>query len=349
MSKRVICRLVVVFLASLYRSQGQAEAPFYQGKTITLIQGTAPGGSSDMMVKAAIPYLKKYIPGEPTILSDYVPGGGGVKAANHIYKNVRPDGLTIGNVGGGLVANAVLGETGVLYDINKFIYLGSPHSHYHWVFMTSRESGLTNLEALRSVSGVRVGAQSIGHSVYIVGRLFSFVIGLREPKFVVGYSGPELDVALLRGEFDARINNADTLLKRNPEWLEKGMINVHAIMEVPKGLKHDQFARLPEVEQFAKSERERKVLAMLRAFRQVGSPYILPPGTPTAHVKVLREAMAKTFNDPGFYKEYQKLTGDEATPLMADEMEKAIRELPRDPEVVELFKKIAAGGPLPPR
>ena len=212
-----------------------------------------------MMVKSALPYLKKYIPGEPAIVPEYMPGGGGVKAANHIYKNVRPDGLTIGNVGGGLVSNAVLGEPGVLYDINKLIYLGSPHSHYHWVFMSRREAGLANLEALRSASGVRVGAQSIGHSVYIVGRLFAYLIGLKEPKFVVGYSGPELDLGLLQGEFDARINNADTLVTRNPEWLAKGVINLHAIMEVPKGLKHDHFGSLPEVEQFAKSERERKV------------------------------------------------------------------------------------------
>ena len=116
----------------------------------------------------------------------------------------------------------------------------------------------------------------------------------------------------MEGEFDARINNADTLVTRNPEWLAKGVINLHAIMEVPKGLKHDHFASLPEVEQFAQSDRERKVLAMVRAFRQVGSPYILPPGTPADEVKILREALVKTFNDPSFHKEYKKLTGDDA-------------------------------------
>lgn len=97
-------------------------------------------------------------------MSEYMPGAGGIKAVNHIYKNVRPDGLTVGNVGGGLVSNAVLGEAGVLYDFNKLIYLGSPHSHYHWVFMTRRESALGSLEALRGASGVRIGAQSVGHS-----------------------------------------------------------------------------------------------------------------------------------------------------------------------------------------
>lgn len=326
-----------------------SQAPYYQGKTITIIQATAPGGTGDMMVRAALPSLKKHIPGEPTIVTEYMPGGGGIKAVNHIYKSVRPDGLTVGNVGGGLVSNAILGQPGVLYDLDRLIYLGSPHSTYHWVFMTRSEAGLNNLEKLRATTGVRVGAQSVGHAVYISGRLFSYLLGLKEPKFVVGYSGPEIDLALLRGEVDARVNNADTLVKRNPEWLAKGLVDLHAIMEIPKGDKHPRFVHVPELEDFAKSDKERKVLAMLRAFRSAGSPYILPPGTPKERVEILQMAFSKVFNDPGFYAEYKKLIGDEPTPLMPEAMEATIRQLPRDPENVELFKKIAGAGPLPPR
>src|SRR5215510_7479856 len=87
------------------------------------------------MTRAIVPFLKKHVPGEPTIKFEFMPGSGGTKAANHIFSNVRPDGLTIGRIGGGLIANAVLRETGVRYDLNKFIYLGSSHSTYHWVFL----------------------------------------------------------------------------------------------------------------------------------------------------------------------------------------------------------------------
>ena len=135
----VVALISSVFLLS---HAAFAQTPFYQGKTLTIIQGTEAGGSSDMMTKAMLHALKKHIPGEPTVVSEYMPGGGGIKAANHVFKNVRPDGLTIGRVGGGLVANAVLGEKGVLYDLNKFIYLGSPHSTYHWVFITRSEANL---------------------------------------------------------------------------------------------------------------------------------------------------------------------------------------------------------------
>lgn len=338
-------------LIFLFSTSGPAHAqtPFYQGKTLTIVQGTAPGGSSDMLTRAMIPFLQKHIPGNPTVVSEYMPGGGGIKAANHVFKNTKPDGLTIGRIGGALVANAVLGEKGVLYDLDKFIYLGSPHSTYHWVFLTRREAGVKSIDDLRSASNLRIGAQAVGHSIYFVGRMFAYLLGIKDPSFVVGYSGTELDVALARGEIDARINNADTTLQRNAEAIKSGAVIPHIIMEVPKGLQHHHFTSLPEIETFAKSEQDRKLLRMVRVFRQFGTPSILPPGTPKEQVEILKTAMVKTFKDPQFPAEYKKFTGDDATPLMPDEMEKALKELPRDPETVALFKKLNAAGPLPGR
>lgn len=326
-----------------------AQSHFYYGKKITLVQSSDAGDTSDTMVRAALPTLKKHIPGEPTIKLQFMPGGGGTKAANYIFNNARPDGLTIGRIGGGLVANAVLSAPGVLYDLNKLIYLGSAHSTYHWVFLTRAAANLKSLEALRSAPGLRIGSQAVGHSNYFVGRLFAWLIGLKEPNFLVGYSGNEQDLALVRGELDGRVNNADTLTRRNADLLAKGQINIHAIMEVPRGLKQAGFENLPEIESFAKTDRERKLLRMVRDFRQVGSPYILPPNTPKEAVKVLQEAMAKVFNDPEFHKEYFKLVGEEPTPVLPEEMKKLVKELPRDPEIVALFKKINDAGPLTSR
>lgn len=325
------------------------QVPFYQGKTITIVQGREPGGSGDMRVKAVIPYLRKYVPGNPTVVSEYMTGGGGRKAVNHVYRVTRPDGLTIGNVGGGMVSAAILGEVGVQYDLDKLIYLGSPNSASHYVFMTGKEIGLSSLEKLQQSTGLRIGAQSVGHDNYIVGRLFAYLYGLKEPKFVTGYSGPEVDIALLRGEVDARGNSVDTVLHRNPEWLEKRIVDFQGIIEIPKGDKHPRFPHLLELETFAKAEKENKILALFRAFRLAGSPYILPPGTPRERVNILQEAMRKTFKDPEFYKEYKKLAGGDPSPLMPEGHEKTIRELPRDREVIELFKKVAGADPLPPR
>ena len=126
----------------LVPSYGFSQASFFQGKTITVIQGRDPGGTGDLRVKALFPFLQKYIPGNPTIVSEYMPGGGSRKAANHIYRTARPDGLTIGNFSSAMVSLAVLGESGVLYDIDKFFYLGSPYSTYHAVFISRKQARL---------------------------------------------------------------------------------------------------------------------------------------------------------------------------------------------------------------
>ena len=325
------------------------QAPFYQGKTITVIQGRDPGGTGDLRVKAVLSIVQKHIPGNPTIVNEYMPGAGGRKATNHIYRSVRPDGLTLGNMSSAMVSLAILGESGVQYDIDKFFYLGSPYSTYHAIFVTRKEAGLNNIEKLRAASGIRIGGQSVGFSTYNEGRLFAYLLGLKEPKFIPAYGGAELDPALMRGEIDARATGADTVERRNRDWIEKGLVDFHAIVEVPRGDKHPRFAHLPELESFAASEKERKVIGLARAFRVSGTPFFLPPGTPKERVAILQEAFRRTYKDPEFHKEYKKLTGETPTPLLPEDHEKAIREIPRDPEVIGLYKKLVGAGPLPPR
>lgn len=326
-------------------------APYFQGKTIVLVQGREPGGTGALRVQAAIPFLKKYLPGEPIIVTQFMPGGGGRKATNYIARNAKPDGLTLGNVGSGLVANAVLGSTGVEYDIDKLIYLGASNSTAQYVFGSMARLGLDGLEKLRAHPGLRIGAQTVGHDIYINGRLFSWILGLRDPRFVTGFSGPELDLAMDRGELDARANIPDTILQRNADQLEKKRLNFHAIIQIPKDDRHPHplFNKLPELESFTKSEREHKIITMFRTFRMVGSPYILPPGTPADAVAHWRDAMRKTFRDPAFLKEFKRLSADDATPLLPEAQEKAIKDIPRDADVIALFNKIAGNEPLPPR
>ena len=336
--------LVIVLTAPLH-----AQAPFYQGKTLTIIVSSDAGGTSDLRVKSLVPYLQKYIPGNPTVVLEYMPGGGGRKAANHVYRTARPDGMVIGSMGTTLLAAAIQSESGVLYDLNKFIYLGSSDATTQHIFSTRKEIGLTNLEKLRSAPGIRIGAQSIGHNIYITGRLFAFFLGLKDPKFVVGYSGPEVDLALLRGEVDARSSLIASVVQRTPEWIDKGLVDFHAVLATPTGNRHHRFAHLPELETFAKSHIERKVLALQRAIRLGGSAIVLPPNTPRDRMEILQAAMRKAFNDPGFLASFRKLVGEDPAPLQPEELEKVIQEVPRDPEVIGLFNKIAGSEKLSDR
>jgi hypothetical protein len=325
-----------------------AQAPFYQGKTITLIRGSTPGGAGERRARAVIPYLTKHIPGNPAVVVEFMPGAGGRKAANYMFHRARPDGLTLANIGSGMIVSSVLGETGVEYDIDKFNYLGTPNTGTHYIFITMNRLGLNSLEKLRAHSGLRIVAHAVGHEIYLTGRLFAYMLGLKEPKFVTGFGDPEMVVALTQGEVDGRSQVSESI-ERTPEWIDKGAVDFHAILETPGVKKHPRFAQLPALESFTKSVREQRLLQMHRAFRSVGTPYLFPPGTPKERVETVTEALRTTFRDPAFLNDFKKLTGADATPLPGDEQTKAIKEIPRDREVIELFKKIAGGDPLPPR
>ncbi len=322
---------------------------FYAGKTVTLVATTAPGGTGDLRVRAMAPFFKKHLPGNPSVVIEYISGGGGRKGANHVYNIAAPDGFTIGAMSGGVVGLAIMGELGVQYDPDKFIYLGSPQSINHTVIYTRAKLGLDTLEKLRAKPGIRIGGQQIGHVSYTGGRLLAYFLEMKDPNFIVGYSSREVDIALMSGELDGRANSPISALRRNPDWLDKGIMNWHAILAQPKDKKFPRLEHLPELESFVKNDRERQVLKMWRNLRGVGSPYVLPPGTPKAIVATVKSAVNKIFADPEFPPYFEKLTTQEASPLSGDDLTNIVAEIPRDEETLNLLKQFAGAGPLPPR
>lgn len=326
-----------------------AQQPYYQNKTIKIIRGGEPGGTGDLQARALIPFMKKYIPGDPTIVVENMPGAAGRKAANYIYSTAKPDGLSIAAVGAGLVAGAILELAGSQYNLDKLIYLGSTESGDPYVFVSRKDPALDSLEKLRAATGLRIGAQAVGHPIYVAGRMFAYLLGLKDPRMVLGYGGPEMDIALAKGEIDLRANGADTILQRNREALDKAALIFHASITIPKGRFAQGLPQAPELDNFAKNEKERQLLNLFRTFIYPRWPYLLPPGTPPEIVKILRGAMARALKDAEFHKEFKKLLATDPTPLTGEEMETAIRELPRDPEIVALYKKMADHGPLPAR
>jgi hypothetical protein len=229
------------------------------------------------------------------------------------------------------------------------IFLGSTSGAQHYVFYTHKAAGLNSPEKLRSAAQVRIGAPSVGGELYIMGRIFAYFLGVKEPRFVLGYNPAELDVAFEQREIDARAQTADPLLRQKSHLIQKGLLDFHAIVEIPKGLKHPRFGHLPELESFANSKKERELLTLFRNVRLFGTSYFLPPGVPEDRVKILQTAFTKAFTDPEFEKEFKKLTGEEAQASTVEEMKKALSDIPRDPETISFMKKFAGPDPLPGR
>src|SRR3989304_4422753 len=116
------------WLYACQRARLGRKFPISKKKTVRIARGGEPGGTGDLQARVLIPFLKKHLPGDPTIIVETMPGAAGRKAANHIYSAAKPDGLSIGAVGAGLVAGPILGLPGSPYDLDKLIYLGSTES-----------------------------------------------------------------------------------------------------------------------------------------------------------------------------------------------------------------------------
>lgn len=263
----IVCVMTAYGILAVALPSAFTQTPFYQGKTVKIIAAGTPGGTADFRVRALVPFLRKHIPGNPTVVLEFMDGSGGRKAANYIYGNARPDGLTLGALSGGIVALQIMGESGVMYDVDKLIYLGSTEGGSHQIIYTRKELGLDSIEKLRAASGIRIGAESIGHVAHVSGRLFAYFIGMKDAKFIAGYTAPEVDAALLRGELDARSNNPTSVLRRNPEWLDQGVMNFHLDPRIAEGGQAPPlwpFARDRELRQVGKGDQAADVMALFQ-------------------------------------------------------------------------------------
>jgi len=330
---------------------GATAAPFYQGKTLVVVEGRRPGGLGSFRTQAVAQYLQKYLPGNPTIVYKYMPGGGGTAAANYMAKVAKRDGLTIANIGTGVYSNAILGARGVRYKLEDFVFLGSSTSGGPYTLVIRPELGLDTVEKLKAYKGLRFAQRSVGHTMYILDRIFTFMLDLQEPQWVLGYSSPEITVALERGEADAQSTSLNSVHRRTPHWLKEGF-TVPFVMRNTKGRGTELAPEFPQdrpyLDQYIDTDLKRAVMRFHNSSRPGSSLFFVHRGVPKAALRALREAFNKIWNDPQFAKEYKRLTNEPADPVTGEEIHRALEQIPTDPEIKKIYKQIVGVGPLPP-
>jgi tripartite-type tricarboxylate transporter receptor subunit TctC len=336
--------------ALIYGAAIASAAPFYEGKTLTIVEGRKAGGTGSLRTQAVAKYLQKHLPGHPAIVYRFMSGGGGVAAANHMASMAEKDGFTIANIGTGVYSNAFLDTQGVRYDLDDFVFLGSASSGGPYTLIIRPELELDTVEKLKAYKGLRFAQRSVGHTMYILDRMFAYVLDLQNPQWVLGYNSREIELALERGEADAQSNNLHSFFRETPEWLSKGF-TVPVIMKNTMGRGAEVAPRFPQdrpaLEQYADSELERAVLKFHNNSRPGSSVFFAPKGVPAPALKALREAFDRVWKDPEFAQEYKRLTGEPADPITGREIEQALEQVPRDPKVMKIYKQIVGGGPLP--
>jgi tripartite-type tricarboxylate transporter receptor subunit TctC len=102
----------------------QADKAFFNGKTVTYIVATSPGGGYDTYGRLVAEYMQKYLPGSTFVVRN-MPGAGHLVGTNALFAS-KPDGLTLGTFNTGLIYTQLAKHQGVKFDLTKMSWIGRP-------------------------------------------------------------------------------------------------------------------------------------------------------------------------------------------------------------------------------
>jgi tripartite-type tricarboxylate transporter receptor subunit TctC len=294
----------ITLLATTSAPWAQPVADFYRGKTVRLIIGYGSGGSYDFYGRLAAEFLGRHIPGNPTIIPVNMPGAGGFKAIEYLYKVAPQDGTHLGSVAQQL-AMTVLVDEKLGIDATRFNYLGRLTAMIDTAVALPK-SGITSFEDARKRE-ITVGAGQSTSTSALYARALNTYAGSRF-KIVTGYSGTaEIQLAVERGEVE--VNGGEslpTVQVHNPDWLQG-----KAVFLYQNGLK--RASRLPQVPTMAElvsvDERRqvegrqvegRQVMGALAGTAEIGRSILTTPGVPQERLAALRAAFQRMLADPDF-------------------------------------------------
>jgi tripartite-type tricarboxylate transporter receptor subunit TctC len=297
---------------------------FYRGKTITMVVGTGVGaGAVSAYPIALAPVIRKYIPGHPNLVVSYMPGGGGIKAANYIYGIAPQDGTAWGFITRGFLLAPLLKVPQAQFDPRRFNWIGSPT---RTVSMGLVWNASTDVRTIQDATRkeVVVGATSIAQDTGIYPRALNRIAGTKF-KIVTGYAGlGAVDLALERGEVQGKVGSTWKSLNSGPSarWVADRVVTVLVQLGVKKA--PDIPSDVPLGLDLAKTKEGRQVLEALCAPSATGYPSFLGPGVPRERVEAIRNAYLMSLKDPEFVAAVER-QGLDLDPIGADEVTDVVR------------------------
>jgi hypothetical protein len=310
--------------------QAQTVQQFYTGKTMELIVGYPPGGSNDVYGRAVARHIGKHIPGNPTVVPQNMTGAGGLRMINYLYNVAPKDGTAIGMIANAFPAMQAVGIQGVQFDAAKMQWLGSiaPGVETMAVWHTT---GVKSIDDARKREVV-AGASGRGAITYIYPAMMNEFLGTKF-KIVTGYpGGNQINLAMERGEVEARNNTWSSWKATKADWVKDKKITVIA-QAGPRAADLDA----PSVEDAARTPEERQLIELVMSGTQLGRP-MATNAAPPERVATLRAAYAATMKDPEFLAEAKQL-GFDVDPILGEKMQKIVEKVLSTPKDVAVKAK----------
>ncbi|HEY4136687.1 MAG TPA: hypothetical protein VGO34_15900 [Alphaproteobacteria bacterium] len=315
--------LALGFASGEAAAQGVAE--FYKGKTVNVLIGVGVGGEYDLHARLVGRFIGRHIPGNPAIVPQNMVGAGGLKMANYLYGVAAKDGTNMGMMSNTLPMLQATEAPGLQLDAAKFNWIGS-------IAPTVETMAVWHTAPVKSVEDARktevvVGATGKGAITYTFPIAMNELLGTKF-KVVVGYDGgTAINLAMERGEVQARDNTWSSWKVTKADWLRDKKIVVIAYA----GPKPKDLDGVPSLNELAKNDDDRKVLELINSGTEFGRPLALTPDVPADRVQAVRAAFMATMADKDFLAEAAKLN-IEVEPVRGDylqDLAKRLVDLPK--------------------
>jgi tripartite-type tricarboxylate transporter receptor subunit TctC len=299
---------------------------FYKDKTLRFIVGQAAGGGYDTYTRAIARHIGKHIPGNPSSVVENMTGAGSLVAANYLYNNAKPDGLTIANWNSAFVLNQALGDRNIKFDARKFGWIGAPSKGVP-VLVIMAFAGVKGFDdMLKSGKALKVGGTAPGSHSIDLPLMLNKMLGSKF-NVVSGYQGTaQVRLAMQRREVDGDFTNWESVVATRRDMVDARGEDRLLPLLIHSRLNDAEVKNIPLFTDVLGSEINIATYKAYMSQMEYQRPLTVAPGTPADRLEILRRAFKATLADPEFQAQATKFKLD-ITYVSGDEAERIVAEV----------------------
>jgi tripartite-type tricarboxylate transporter receptor subunit TctC len=327
-------------IAAASLAHAQSVESFYRGRTVTIVVGYSVGGGYDAHARVLARHLGKHLPGNPSMVTQNMPGAGSLRAANYIYNAAAKDGATLGVFARGMAMEPLIGASATNFDSRKFTWIGSGTNEVS-VCATWHASKVKTWSDGLAIP-FTVAGEGSGSDPDIFSVMLRNVFGAKM-RLVSGYpGGADMTLAIERGEVDGRCGWTWSSVKlQRPDWVATHKLNVLIQLAMQPS---PELPGVPLIADLTTTDRQRQIVDLVLSRQAMGRPLVAPPGIPVDRKEALRAAFDATMADPDFVAE-ATARGLEVNPVKGADLDKLLVALyATPPAVIAEVKAIIAEG-----
>jgi tripartite-type tricarboxylate transporter receptor subunit TctC len=344
MALRAIAAAVAALVLAVTPAQADPVADFYKGKVVSLVVGYGSGGGYDVYGRLVAAHLGKYIPGNPTVVVQNMPGAGSLRSVNYLYNTAPKDGTIIATFARDMPLMGLIGNNpNVRFDPRKLTWLGSSSSYANdaYLLMTRQDAAVKSIADARVPGGppLVLGGTAEGATGNDISTVLRDALALNI-RIIVGYPDSNaLFLAADRKETDGRFVGLSAVASSHPEWLRPDS-GIQVLLQFARTTRHPQFPEVPTARELASNDRARALIALAELPYRLSRPFAAPPGLPGDRAKALQAAFLAVHQDPDYLDEAQRLKVD-VSPIGGEEVLRAIDGIAgAPPDLLDYMKKL---------